>query len=178
MRNIMSFWLPIHQLQAKISRTLKRKLSRGRCIQIIIYIDVGRERERWSGQHISTHTDIRSGLNNHYRKRLSCRVSGALPSVLFRTLGKDVFTECFFWHSAKSFFAECYFFYTRQKKIQSTFWSSKLIQIKKFSTTKLYNSSRCTMFVLVFSSYNKVKINLFTNLTYLSCSLWNYKRDI
>ena len=64
MRNIMSFWLPIHQLQAKISRTLKRKLSRGRCIQIIIYINVGGERERWSGQHISTHTDIRSGLNN------------------------------------------------------------------------------------------------------------------
>ena len=89
------------------------------------------------------------------------------------------FAECFFfWHSAKSLFAECYFFYTRQRKFQSTFWSSKLIQMKKFSTTKLYNSSRCTMFVLVFSSYDKVKVNLFTNLTYLSCSLWNYKRDI
>ena len=32
----------------------------------------------------------------HYRKRLSCRVSGALPSVLFWALGKDAFAECFF----------------------------------------------------------------------------------
>ena len=32
----------------------------------------------------------------HYRKRLSCRVSGALPSVLFRALGKAAFAECFF----------------------------------------------------------------------------------
>ena len=81
-------------------------------------------------------------------------------------------------------FAECCFSGTRQRrlcrqrKFQSTFWSSKLIQMKKFSTTKLYNSSRCTIFVLIFSSYDKVKINLFTNLTYLSSSLWNYKRDI
>ena len=104
--------------------------------------------------------------------------TGSLPSAKW-------FAECcfsgarqrrlcrlFFWHSAKKLFAD------RQRKFQSTFWSSKLIQMKKFSTTKLYNSSRCAMFVLVFSSYDKVKINLFTNLTYLSCSLWNYKRDI
>ena len=140
---------------------------------------------------------------HHYRRPALCRVPGGLPSVVFRALGKDAFAECFFtlgkealcrvffltlgkealWrvfflHSAKNFFAECYFFDTRQRKFQSIFLSSKLIQIKKFSTTKLYNSSRCTMFVLVFSSYDKVKINLFTNLTYLYCSLWNYKRDI
>ena len=121
----------------------------------------------------------------HYRRSALCRVPGGLPSVVFRALGKDVFVECFFWHSAKRLFAECFFltlgkeplyrvlfFYTRQRKFQSIFWSSKLIQMKKFSTTKLYNSSRCTMFVLVFSSYDKVKVNLFTNLTYLSCSLY------
>ena len=120
----------------------------------------------------------------NYRRPALCRVPGGLPSVVFRALGKAVFAECFFytrqraslpsvffntrqrgslpsvffWHSAKSFFAECYFFFdTRQKKFQSIFWSSKLIQMKKFSTTKLYNSSRCTIFVLVFSSYDKVK---------------------
>ena len=104
-------------------------------------------------------------------KELLCR-------AFFLTLGKEAsLPSVFFWHSAKKLFAE-YFFYTRQRKFQSTFWSSKLIQMKKFSTTKLYNSSRCTMFVLVFSSYDKVKVNLFINLTYLSCSLWNYKRDI
>ena len=105
--------------------------------------------------------------------------TGSLPSARW-------FAECcfsgtrqrrlcrvfFFWHSAKKLFAEC-FFYTRQRKFQSTFWSNKLIQMKKFSTTKLYNSSRCIIFFLVFSSYDKVKVNLFTNLTYLYCSLWN-----
>ena len=98
-----------------------------------------------------------------------CCFSGTRQSglcrVFFLTLGKEPLCRMLF-------------FDTQQRKFQSIFWSSKLIQMKKFSTTKLYNSSRCTMFVLVFSSYDKVKINLFTNLTYLSCSLWNYKRDI
>ena len=113
---------------------------------------------------------------------VECCFSGTRQSrlcwVFFWHSAKRLFAECFFWHLAKSFFVECYFFNTRQRKFQSTFWSSKLIQMKKFSTIKLYNSSRCTMFVLVFSSYDKVKVKLFTNLTYLSCSLWNYKRDI
>ena len=115
---------------------------------------------------------------NHYRRPALCRVSSGLPSVVFRALGKDAFAKWFFWRSAKKLFAECFFYARKEaslpsvflhsaKKFQSTFWSSKLIQMKKFSTTKLYNSSRC-MFVLVFSSYDKVKINLFTNLTYLS----------
>ena len=127
----------------------------------------------------------------NYRRPALCRVPGGLPSVVFWALGKDAFAECFFFDTRQSgslpsvFFntrqrgsLPSVFFDTRQRKFQSIFWSSKLIQMKKFLTTKLYNSSRCTMFVLVFSSYDKVKVNLFTNLTYLSCSLWNYKRDI
>ena len=131
---------------------------------------------------------------NHYRSPALCRVPGGLPSVVFRALGKDAFAECFFLTLGKEALCRVFFlilgkealyrvffltlgkellcrvlfFYTRQRKFQSTFWSSKLIQMKNFSTIKLYNSSRCTMFVLVFSSYDKVKVNLFTNLTYLS----------
>ena len=97
--------------------------------------------------------------------------TGSLPSVKW-------FAECCFSGTRQRRLCRVFFFYTRQRKFQNTFWSSKLIQMKKFSTTKLYNSSRCTMFVLVFSSYDKVKVNLFTNLTYLSGTLWNYKRDI
>ena len=66
-----------------------------------------RQKEYWSCAKIFAAT-------HHYRKRLSCRVSGALPSVLFRALGKDAFAECFFWHSAKRLFAKC-FFNTRQR---------------------------------------------------------------
>ena len=50
--------------------------------------------------------------------------------------------------------------------------------MKKFSTTNLYNSLRCTMFVLVFSSYDKVKINLFTNHIYLSSIFMKLMRDV
>ena len=52
--------------------------------------------------------------------------------------------------------------YTRRREIQSTFWSSKLIQIKKRSTAKLYNFSRCTTFILVISSFDKAIVTLFT----------------
>jgi hypothetical protein len=65
-----------------------------------------------------------------------------LPSVFWLILGKEIF--------------------------QNTFWGSKLTQMKKFSTTKLFNSSRCTMFILVICSFDKMKVNLFTNLTCLS----------
>jgi hypothetical protein len=92
----------------------------------------------------------------------------------FRTLGKQVLCRVpnkkhsVKKHSAKVFFAECFIFDTRQKvslpsvfstldkdNLKIVFWSSKLIQMKKFSTTKLYNSSRCTIYILVVSSYDK-----------------------
>jgi hypothetical protein len=50
--------------------------------------------------------------------------------------------------------------------------------MKKILTTKLYNSSRCIIFILVISSYDKVKINLFTKLTYLSCLLFMKLKEI
>jgi hypothetical protein len=40
--------------------------------------------------------------------------------------------------------------------------------MKKFSTTKLYNTSRCIIFILVIFSYDKIKVNLFTELIYIS----------
>jgi hypothetical protein len=76
------------------------------------------------------------------RQRAFCRVSqiqhstkNSLPSVFSPTLGKD--------------------------NLKITFLSSKLIQMKKFSTTNLYNSSWCTICILNISSYDKIKINLF-----------------
>jgi hypothetical protein len=33
--------------------------------------------------------------------------------------------------------------------------------MKTFSTTNLYNSSRCTIYILIISSYDKIKVNLF-----------------
>jgi hypothetical protein len=33
--------------------------------------------------------------------------------------------------------------------------------MEKFSTTNFYNSSRYTIYILIISSYDKIKINLF-----------------
>jgi hypothetical protein len=44
--------------------------------------------------------------------------------------------------------------------LKITFLSSKLIQINKL-TTNLYNSSRSTIYILIISSYDKIKVNLF-----------------
>jgi len=111
----------------------------------------------------------------HSAKRLFCRVSKNTWQK--PTLGKEAICRVFFFHTRhRSLFAEC-FLYTRQRKFQIEFWSPKWIQIKKFSTTKLYNFSRSTIFILL-SSFDKVKINLFTKFTCLFHSLWNYKSYI
>ena len=117
----------------------------------------------------------------------------------FSALGKMRLCRVpFFWHSAKMHFAEYHFlalgkmrlcrvpfFGTRQRGIlpcafffalgklffQSNFWGPKWIQMKKISTTKLYNFSRSTKFILVISSFDKTTITLFiksTSLSYLS----------
>jgi hypothetical protein len=79
----------------------------------------------------------------HYWRIKLCRVLNDLLSV-------------FFGHS--TFFAEC-FFSLGKDKFQSTFWRGKLILIKKFSTTKLYNSSRWIFFcfghLFIWQSENK-----------------------
>lgn len=118
---------------------------------------------------------------------------------------KSMFAVCIFLHTAKPLFAVCLFSGTRQRLfavclfsgtrqtsclpcaffvahgkqvLPITFWSPKRIQMKKILTTKLYNLSRCTIFVIIIFSYDKVKLNLFINYTPLSCSLWNFKREI
>jgi hypothetical protein len=73
---------------------------------------------------------------------------GASLSSVKKTLG---------WHLAKK----------TLKKFQIKIWKPKWIQIKKILTTKLYNFSRSTTFILLLSSFDKVKINLFTNFTSL-----------
>jgi hypothetical protein len=101
------------------------------------------------------------------RQRLFCRVANL-------TLGKEYsaksfFTKCQIWHSAKQSLSSVFFLLTLDKEIfQNTFWGSKLTQIKRFWTTKLLNSSRCTMFILVICSFDKLNVNLFTNLTCFS----------
>ena len=93
-----------------------------------------------------------------------------LPSAFFLALGKDVFCRVpLFWHSTKRHFAVCIFFLALGKSVfQSTFWGPKWIQMKNFSTTKLYNFSRSTKFILVICSSDIVVVTLFTNHIYLS----------
>ena len=135
--------------------------------------------------------DVHNKAPDHYRNPDLCRVPNVLPSVFLRALGKvllcrvlkkntrqNFFAECFFLLSAKNLFAECFFPTLGKDNFQIIFWSSKLIQMKKFSTKKLYNSSKYTIFILFISSYDKIKVNLFTKFINLSRSLWNYKRDV
>ena len=51
-------------------------------------------------------------------------------------------------------------------------------QIKKNSTTKLFNFWRSTTFILVFFSFDIVVVILFTNLISLIYSFWNYIREL
>jgi hypothetical protein len=61
-------------------------------------------------------------------------------------------------------------------KIQITFWSSKLIQIKKLWTTKFHNFWRSTTFIQVFIWQSG---NNFVTKSYTSYIVsWNYTRDI
>ena len=66
----------------------------------------------------------------------------------------------------------------KKRQIQTIFWNIKWIHMKKSWTWKLYNSSRCTTFILVISSFKKVIVMLFINFTYLSYGFINYKRDM
>lgn len=78
-----------------------------------------------------------------------CNQSGTRKTCLFvslqsareKTLSKALVCRLFF------------FFSTRQREIQNTFQSSKLIQVKKFSTTKSYNFSRSTTYNVIHKIY-------------------------
>ena len=96
-----------------------------------------------------------------------------LPSAFFLALGKDVFCRVpLFWHSAKRHFAVCIFLALGKSVFQSNFWGPKWIQMKNFSTTKLYNFSRSTKFILVISSFDKATITLFIKSTSLILVSW------
>ena len=91
-----------------------------------------------------------------------------LPSAFFLALGKDVFCRVpLFWHSTKRHFAVCIFLALGKSVFQSNFWGPKWIQMKNFSTTKLYNFSRSIKFILVISSFDKATIMLFIKSTSL-----------
>ena len=96
------------------------------------------------------------------------RKNASLPSAFFLALGKDVFCRVtLFWHSAKRHFAVCIFLALGKSVFQSNFWDPKWIQMKNFSTTKLYNFSSSTKFILVISSFDKATITLFIKSTSL-----------
>ena len=52
-------------------------------------------------------------------------------------------------------------------ELQIEIFISERLQLKKSSTTKMYNPSRSTIFILVIYSSDKVIVTLFTNFTYL-----------
>jgi hypothetical protein len=110
---------------------------------------------------------------------LDTRQRNSLPSAFFKTLSKEALCRVSFWDTRQRSSLPSGFFRTLGKdNFQIIFWNSKLIRIKIFSTTKLCNSSRCTIFILDISSFDKININLFTKYIYISRNLWNYKRDI
>jgi hypothetical protein len=49
--------------------------------------------------------------------------------------------------------------------------------MKRFSSTNLYDSSRCTIYILIISSYDKIK-SKFVNKTYISLVVYETKRDM
>ena len=129
-------------------------------------------------------------LHENYRSRKVMKLC-SWPLLIWIHLGPQtsnllsVCWEPFSKHSAKMYFAECLCFGTRRRGIlpcafflaldksvfQINFWGPKQIQMKKFSTTKLYNFSRSTKFILIISSFDKATITLFiksTSLSYLS----------
>lgn len=83
--------------------------------------------------------------------------------VLFYSRQRAYLLIDFFPTVGKSFFDEC-FLKLGKVNFQVIFWNNKLIKMEKFSSTKLYNSSWCTTFVLVISSYGKVKVKFVDNI--------------
>jgi hypothetical protein len=81
--------------------------------------------------------------------------------VFFYTRQKTSFVKCCFFTLGKELLCRVFFLTICKDNLKIVFWSSELIQMKKFSTTNLYNSSRYTDYILVISSYVKIKVDLF-----------------
>ena len=130
-----------------------------------------------------------------------------LPSVPLKTLGKcflfficfefEWFISCPKWIQIKKMSIQSfitfhdlqlsfwYFLYPMSftkfefqiLEVQTYFSLRRWFQIKKFSTTKLFNLWRSTTFILVFL-FDIVVVILFTNLISLIYSFWNYIREL
>jgi hypothetical protein len=131
----------------------------------------------------------------HFRNLALCWVPNNLSSTFFRALGQRSFLPSAKQktlakkHSAKKLFAECFisdtrqrvflssvFFNTRQRQFKNHIWSSLLIQMKRFSTANLYNSSRHTIYILIISLFDKIKVNLF--IKPISLIVYETTRDV
>jgi len=66
---------------------------------------------------------------------------------------------------SKEALCRVFYFNTRQIINSKHILKQKLIQIRTKTTTKLYNFSRSTTFILVLSSFNKMIVTLFTKFT-------------
>ena len=128
----------------------------------------------------------------HYRKPAICRVPKLCRVYFIGHSAKTVFAECqikytrqtkthgkirlcrvFFSGTRQRSFLPCAFFFALGKSFfRSNFWGPKWIQMKNFSTTKLYNFSRSTKFILVISSFDKATITLFIKSTSLILASW------
>jgi hypothetical protein len=87
------------------------------------------------------------------KKRPSAKKK-SLPRASLLALGKESLPRAYLTALGKEIF-------------QNIFWDTKLTQIKKFSTTKLFNFLRSTKYILVISSFNKSIVMLFTKSTSL-----------
>jgi len=106
------------------------------------------------------------------RQAKHTRQKTCLPSARRKTLSKESSNTWQRKNTRQTYlFAKCFFLLglgkqglcrvlkknTQQREIQFTFWSSKLIHIKKFSTIKLYNFSHVQL-----SSFDKAIATLLT----------------
>jgi hypothetical protein len=81
--------------------------------------------------------------------------------VFFNTRQRAYLPSVFFLDTRQRTFLSGVFLTLDKDNLKITFESSKLIRMKKNLTTNLYNSSRCTIYILIVYSYDKIKVNLF-----------------
>jgi hypothetical protein len=92
--------------------------------------------------------------NTRQRRFAECQIKN--------TRQRSFFAECQNKTLGKGFFVECQIKTLGKAIFQTMFWCPKRLQIKKFLTTKFYNFSRSTNFILIISSFGKVIIMLLT----------------
>jgi hypothetical protein len=95
---------------------------------------------------------------------------------IFDTRQRVSFCRVFFGHYGKNFFVECLFSTLGKDNLKITFWSTKLIQMNSFQL-QICITYQDVQFIF-WSFLHMQNKSKFVHKTYISLSLWNYKRDV